>query len=81
MSLYVRPKFIKNIPNTKNATPGQISAKDSADFSFDFINLGLTYNEIITKYSVVYYLLMVPFIYVQIKTIVLFFRLYKKFSL
>ena len=38
MSLYVRPKFIKNIPNTKNATPGQISAKDSADFSFDFIN-------------------------------------------
>ena len=50
-------------------------------FGMFFINLGLTYNDIITKYSVVYYLLMVPFIYVQIKTIVLFFRLYKKFSL
>ena len=44
-----------------------------------FINLGLTYNEIITKYSVVYYLLMVPFIYVQIKTIVLFLDYTKNF--
>jgi len=74
-------KFIKS--NEKSALSFALICPGVAFFVFGmfFINLGLTYNEIITKYSVVYYLLMVPFIYVQIKTIVLFFRLYKKFSL
>ena len=73
-------KFIKS--NEKSALSFALICPGVAFFVFGmfFINLGLTYNEIITKYSVVYYLLMVPFIYVQIKTIVLFFRLYKKFS-
>src|SRR5574344_2065920 len=74
-------KFIKS--NEKSALSFSLICPGVAFFVFGmfFINLGLTYNDIITKYSVVYYLLMVPFIYVQIKTIVLFFRLYKKFSL
>ncbi len=74
-------KFIKS--NEKSALSFALICPGVAFFVFGmfFINLGLTYNDIITKYSVVYYLLMVPFIYVQIKTIVLFFRLYKKFSL
>ncbi|WP_323587109.1 TsoY family (seleno)protein [Aliarcobacter butzleri] len=74
-------KFIKS--NEKSALSFALICPGVAFFVFGmfFINLGLTYNEIITKYSVVYYLLMIPFIYVQIKTIVLFFRLYKKFSL
>ena len=74
-------KFIKS--NEKSALSFALICPGVAFFVFGmfFINLGLTYNDIIAKYSVVYYLLMVPFIYVQIKTIVLFFRLYKKFSL
>lgn len=49
-------------------------------FGMFFINLGLTYNEIITKYSIAYFILMIPFIYVQFKTIIYFFRLNKKFA-
>ena len=49
-------------------------------FGMFFINLGLTYNEIITKYSIAYFILMIPFIYVQFKTIMYFFRLNKKFA-
>jgi hypothetical protein len=49
-------------------------------FGMFFINFGLVYNEIITKYSISYFIIMIPFIYVQIKTIIYFFKLYKKFS-
>ncbi|QKF77511.1 TsoY family (seleno)protein [Arcobacter defluvii] len=49
-------------------------------FGMFFINFGLTYNEIISKYSMAYFILMIPFIYIQIKTIIYFFKLYKKFS-
>ena len=49
-------------------------------FGMFFINFGLTYNEIITKYSIAYFILMIPFIYVQFKTIIYFFRLNKKFA-
>lgn len=49
-------------------------------FGMFFINFGLTYNEIISKYSIAYFILMIPFIYIQIKTIIYFFKLYKKFS-
>ena len=49
-------------------------------FGMFFINFGLTYNTIISKYSITYFLIMLPFIYVQIKTIIYFFKLYKKFS-
>lgn len=50
-------------------------------FGMFFINLGLTYNGVIAKYSVAYFLLMVPFIYVQYKTIQVFFILKRKFKL
>jgi hypothetical protein len=49
-------------------------------FGMFFVNFGLTYNGIITKYSIAYFIIMIPFIYVQIKTIIYFFKLYKKFS-
>ncbi|WP_198304508.1 TsoY family (seleno)protein [Arcobacter vandammei] len=49
-------------------------------FGMFFINIGLVHNDILDKYSIFYYLFMLPFIYIQIKTIILFFRLYKKFS-
>jgi hypothetical protein len=49
-------------------------------FGMFFINLGLTYNEVLTKYSVGYFILMIPFIYVQFKTIQVFFVLKKKFQ-
>ena len=34
----------------------------------------------VAKYSIAYFVIMLPFIYVQIKTIIYFFKLYKKFS-
>ncbi|GGD34070.1 hypothetical protein GCM10012288_05060 [Malaciobacter pacificus] len=45
-----------------------------------FINFGLTLNGIIDKYSVAYFILMIPFIFVQYKTIAYFFKLNKKFQ-
>lgn len=48
-------------------------------FGMFFINFGLAYNSIISKYSIVYFIIMLPFIYIQIKTIVYFFKLNKKF--
>ena len=49
-------------------------------FGMFFVNFGLTFNGIIAKYSIAYFIIMLPFIYVQIKTIIYFFKLYKKFS-
>lgn len=74
-------KFIKS--NDKSALSFALICPGVAFFVFGmfFINIGLTYNEIIAKYSLAYFLLMIPFIYIQVKTILLFFRLYKKFSL
>jgi hypothetical protein len=48
-------------------------------FGMFFINFGLTYNGIIEKYSLIYFLLMTPYIFVQYKTIIYFFKLKKKF--
>uniref|UniRef100_UPI004048BD85 TsoY family (seleno)protein n=1 Tax=Aliarcobacter sp. TaxID=2321116 RepID=UPI004048BD85 len=49
-------------------------------FGMFFVNFGLAFNGIVTKYSIAYFIIMLPFIYVQIKTIIYFFKLYKKFS-
>jgi hypothetical protein len=49
-------------------------------FGMFFVNFGLAYNGIVAKYSIAYFIIMIPFIYVQIKTIIYFFKLYKKFS-
>ena len=49
-------------------------------FGMFFVNFGLAYNGIISKYSIAYFVLMLPFIYIQIKTIIYFFKLYKKFA-
>ena len=49
-------------------------------FGMLFVNFGLAYNGIISKYSIAYFVLMLPFIYIQIKTIIYFFKLYKKFA-
>jgi len=50
-------------------------------FGMFFINLGLVFNGVVSKYSIGYFILMLPFIFVQIKTIVVFFKLKNKFSL
>jgi len=49
-------------------------------FGMFFINFGLTYNDVITKYSIAYFALMLPFVYVQYKTVIYFFKLKNKFS-
>ena len=49
-------------------------------FGMFFINYGLIFNNIIDKYSIAHFIIMLPFIYIQIKTINYFFKLYKKFS-
>jgi len=49
-------------------------------FGMFFINFGLTYNNVIDKYSIAYFLLMIPFIYSQYKTIEVFFVLKRKFD-
>lgn len=49
-------------------------------FGMFFINFGLTYNSVIEKYSIAYFLLMTPFIFIQIKTIQYFFKLKLKFN-
>ena len=49
-------------------------------FGMFFVNFGLAYNGIISKYSIAYFVLMLPFIYIQMKTIIYFFKLYKKFA-
>ena len=50
-------------------------------FGMFFINMGLVLNGVVDKYSVAYFLLMIPFIIVQYKTIIVFFKLKNKFSL
>ena len=50
-------------------------------FGFFFINMGLTLNGVLTKYSVMYFILMLPFMFVQYKTIIYFFKLKSKFEL
>ena len=50
-------------------------------FGMFFINFGLTYNSIIDKYSVAYFILMLPFVYIQYKTVIYFFKLKNKFNL
>jgi len=50
-------------------------------FGMFFINFGLVANGIIDKYSVAYFLFMVPFIFVQYKTIIVFMKLKGKFQL
>ena len=49
-------------------------------FGMFFVNFGLAFNGIVAKYSIAYFIIMLPFIYVQIKTIIYFFKLYKKFA-
>lgn len=48
-------------------------------FGMFFINFGLTFNGVIEKYSLAYFILMLPFIFVQYKTVIFFFKLKKKF--
>jgi len=50
-------------------------------FGMFFINFGLTANGIIDKYSLIYFLFHVPFIYIQYQTILVFFKLKRKFAL
>ena len=50
-------------------------------FGMFFINMGLVANGVIDKYSIVYFLFMLPFMFVQYKTVIYFFKLKNKFSL
>jgi hypothetical protein len=50
-------------------------------FGFFFVNFGLTFSGIIAKYSIVYFVMMLPFMYVQYKTVIYFFKLKRKFGL
>lgn len=74
-------KFIKS-NDEKSALSFALICPGVAFFVFGmfFINIGLEQTGILDKYSLIYFLLMIPFIYIQVKTIQLFFRLYKKFS-
>jgi len=50
-------------------------------FGMFFINFGLVANGIIDQYSVAYFLFMVPFAFIQFKTIIVFMKLKGKFQL
>ncbi len=50
-------------------------------FGMFFINFGLVFNGVIDKYSIAYLLFMLPFMFIQFKTIMYFFKLKKKFLL
>lgn len=73
-------KFIES--NDKSALSFALICPGVAFFVFGmfFVNFGLSFNAIVDKYSIAYFILMLPFIYIQIKTIIYFFKLYKKFA-
>jgi hypothetical protein len=50
-------------------------------FGMFFVNFGLAANGIVAKYSLAYFLTMLPFMYVQYKTVTLYFRLKRKFEI
>jgi len=50
-------------------------------FGFFFVNMGLTLNGVVDKYSIAYFILLIPFMFIQYKTIVYFFKLKGKFAL
>ena len=50
-------------------------------FGIFFVNFGLEANGIVDKYSIFYFAFMLPFMFVQYKTVVTFFKLKNKFSL
>lgn len=50
-------------------------------FGMFFINLGLVSNGVIAKYSIAYFILMLPYAYIQYKTIMVFMRLKGKFAI
>lgn len=50
-------------------------------FGMFFINLGLVANGIVDKYSIVYFLFYLPFVYVQYQTVMAFIKLKNKFGL
>ena len=50
-------------------------------FGMFFVNFGLTLNGVMDKYSIGYFIMMLPFIFIQYKTIIVFFKLKNKFSL
>jgi hypothetical protein len=50
-------------------------------FGIFFINFGLMTNGVVIKYSVPYFLLMLPLVFIQFKTIMVFFKLKKKFEI
>lgn len=50
-------------------------------FGMFFINMGLTLNGVVDKYSIAYFLLMVPFVFIQFKTLAYMLKLKRKFSI
>ena len=50
-------------------------------FGMFFINLGLVSNGVIEKYSIAYFILMLPYVYIQYKTIMVFMQLKGKFAI
>lgn len=50
-------------------------------FGMFFLNMGIVMNGVVDKYSLAYFLLMLPFMFVQYRTIVVFFKLKNKFAL
>lgn len=49
-------------------------------FGMFFINFGLTLNGVVEKYSIFYFLLMLPFMFIQYKTVRYFLKLKSKFN-
>ena len=50
-------------------------------FGMFFINFGLVFNGVVEKYSIAYFILMLPFVYIQYVTIMTFMKLRAKFTL
>jgi hypothetical protein len=49
-------------------------------FGMFFLNIGLVYSGILPKFSVLYFILLAPLVFIQIKTIFVLFKLNKKLA-
>ncbi len=83
-SVMLKLNYFQEFIDSKEKSPGSFAliCPGVAFFVFGlfFINFGLEINGVVDKYSIAYFLIMTPFMYVQFITVRFFFKLAKKFG-
>ena len=78
-------KYFKNYIHGKEKNPGTFALicpwVALVVFAFFFLHLGLVKTWVVDKFSIAYFILLAPIIYLQFKTIVTMLKLNKKFGL